>query len=114
VTYINKYEQKAVKIQIFTAFRHDRSDWCLTNLFYGVTVGLTVIVGVASPTVAVAIGLPVVGVEVALVGVLTGDARVGVRDVTGVNVGVHVGVVGSGGGGGQVCSLTVNWWQSLH
>jgi hypothetical protein len=110
-----------VKIQISTAFRHYRSGLSktprqrgsLTNLFYGVTVGLTVIVGVAPPKVAVAIGLPIVDVEVALVGVLTGGARVGVREVTGVNVGVHVGVMGSGGGGGQVCSLTVNWWQSL-
>lgn len=79
-------------------------------LSYGVTVGLTVIVGVAPPTVAVAIGVPTVAVEITLVGLLTGGRRVGVIDAIGV--GVHIGVTGSSVGGGQICSRTVNWWQS--
>jgi hypothetical protein len=97
-----------VKIQVFTAFRYDSSDVSLTSLSYGVTVGLIVIVGVALPGVDVAIGLPIVAVEVALVGLITGGVRVGVRDITGVNVGVHVGVMGLAVGGGQIWSLTVN------
>jgi hypothetical protein len=74
-----------------------------------VTVGLTVIVGVGVPVVTVAIGLPAVTVETALVGLLTGNGRVGVMDTTGVHVGVHVGVMESGVGGGQTCSLIINW-----
>lgn len=93
---------------IFTAFVI--SDLCLTNLSYGVAVGLTVKVGVALPRVGVAIGVPAVPV---LVGLITGGMRVGVMDTTGGNVAVQVGVIGSAVGGGQTCSLTVNWWQSL-
>ena len=62
--------------------------------------------GVAPPTVTVAIGVPTVAVEIALVGLLRGGLRVGVIDATGV--GVHIGVTGSSVGGGQICSLTVN------
>lgn len=84
----------------------------VTYCHYGVAVGLIVIVGVAVSPVAVAIGLPDVAV-VTLVGLLTGGIRLGVMDVTGVNAGVQVGVTGSSVGGGQICSRTVNWWQSL-
>jgi hypothetical protein len=81
----------------------------LFDLIYGVTVGLTVIVGVGVPPLTVAIGLPAVTVEIALVGLLTGGRRIGVIDTTGVTVGVHVGVMESGVGGGQTCSLIINW-----
>lgn len=65
-------------------------------------------VGVALPAVTVATDVPDVDVGIAPVGLLTGGVRVGVRDTAGVKVAVHVGVMESGVGGGQLCSLTVN------